>query len=119
MELLKCFCGALAKEDNWESAHGEVFMVFCPECDIAFRSVEGPQAARDGWLKAMEKAASKGKSGWRPIETAPRDESWLIGHWQDSQETATVRFRAWRWENTDGEIVFKPTAWMPLPEVQK
>lgn len=66
MEPLKCFCGTLAKEDYWETEHEYIFMVFCPECDIAFRSTDGSKDARNGWKKAMKKAASE-KSGWQPL----------------------------------------------------
>lgn len=115
-DILKCFCGALAKEDDWESEDGEIFMVFCPESNIAFRSVEGPQAARDGWLKAMEKAASKGKSGWQPIETAPKDGTKIIAFIPRLGVDIIFYTFPGYWVD-DNFYRYSPTHWIPVPDL--
>lgn len=62
--------------------------------------------------------ASEQTTGWRPIETAPRDGTMiLVGRWD--QGLATVYGDHWAedpgcWYDSSG--LFEPTHWMPLPE---
>jgi hypothetical protein len=71
-------------------------------------------------------------SEWQPIETAPKDGSWIIlwakdhlehfGDYPDkSLEYWVARWsnNAWRWYNQDDEVVcndYEMTHWMPLPD---
>jgi hypothetical protein len=72
------------------------------------------------------------ESGWRPIETAPRDGScvdvWVPeagqgyrvadARWQQpiSRWTTHVELGIWGWYALDGKRLTGPTHWRPLPE---
>lgn len=67
---------------------------------------------------------------WRPIETAPKEETVFIGienglvystHWQKyyekwpHEEGGPTYTGGWSAETFDAHIPFRPTHWMPLP----
>ena len=57
---------------------------------------------------------------WQPIETAPRDGTWMLGYWThlegpDECSMSTVRFSDGCFEDDQHEGVNPPTHWMPLP----
>lgn len=72
---------------------------------------------------------------WQPIETAPRDETRIIGlakdgcvyktHWQayydkwPHQEGGPTYRHGWSAETHDSHTPYSPTHWMPLPESPK
>lgn len=61
-------------------------------------------------------------SPWRPIATAPKDGTAILGWW--AGECMIVNWCVFieRWESShDGEDLFmpEPTHWMPLPEGPK
>lgn len=68
--------------------------------------------------------------GWRPIETAPKDGTWVQGLYPDDPWAPvwTVRCQEWRYDGDSGENWYgdhhssdtatdrdRPTAWLPLP----
>lgn len=63
---------------------------------------------------------------WQPIETAPRDGTYILA-WFSIHEHQVVAFYTYtqlgkgRWETKDGWSDFdsEPTHWMPLPEPPK
>jgi len=85
---------------------------------------------RQAILDAVREAMG---SGWQPIETAPRDGTWIIAWdgkgvqpmiWEVGDEDYPKDYRGWcyadhRWGGTlyDGcnEVLTHPTHWMPLP----
>ncbi len=55
---------------------------------------------------------------WQPIETAPRDGTWLLC-WEPGTEVDIMRWYAWsttrgEWQSCEG-IRTEPTHWQPLP----
>ena len=61
-------------------------------------------------------------SPWRPIETAPKDGTAILGWWAGECMIVDWCVVVERWGSThDGENMFKPepTHWMPLPEPPK
>lgn len=58
---------------------------------------------------------------WQPIETAPKDGTNIIVYCPlpGSEYIVTARFiRVWV-DSYEGEDIFNPTHWMPLPEPPK
>lgn len=61
--------------------------------------------------------------GWQPIETAPRDGTWILarGMWARKRYTQAIRFTAGNvgdWTSLYGATI-RPTHWMPLPDPPK
>lgn len=61
------------------------------------------------------------QSLWQPIETAPRDETWVLLWGKDEETPLTAQWRGNNWLTPDGivwseEELYAPTHWMPLPE---
>jgi len=59
---------------------------------------------------------------WMPIETAPKDGTWLLvfGFWYPHGEYSGIALGAYlpaeeMW-TFDGDLMCRPTHWMPLPE---
>jgi hypothetical protein len=63
---------------------------------------------------------------WQPIESAPRDETWLLLYWGDEQpwqvEANGMALGFWSIEGADwfdseaaSNPLLAPTHWMPLP----
>lgn len=76
-------------------------------------------------------------TGWRPIETAPKNGKFMLlyvpsglesgtvtvgAYWKEDQRTASGRFREGHWDGwlgMDADILpswCDPTHWMPLPD---
>lgn len=57
--------------------------------------------------------------GWRPIETAPRDGTWVLAIWSQSPRTieAARVFGSGSWETGGEDGLRTPTHWMPLPSL--
>lgn len=59
--------------------------------------------------------------GWRPIETAPKDETEIVGHDQKTGTSHVTWADRWGdWYDRDSHYYseappFQPTHWMPLP----
>ena len=64
--------------------------------------------------------------GWQPIESAPKDGTWVILY--DAEQYHPVHVRNWRTAETNGRLIsgwwdeysqyrpsFRPTHWKPLP----
>lgn len=83
----------------------------------------------DEWLAANRPApaAQQAPAGWLPIETAPKDETVIVGFWPprvgpvNSGCYATTMFAEGRWCNPEDSDDFyvEPPYWMPLPEIPK
>lgn len=58
---------------------------------------------------------------WQPIETAPKDGSWILGWRQHATRPRLIQFDTdyEEWANEDGEHVYSITHWMPLPTPPK
>lgn len=53
---------------------------------------------------------------WKPIETAPRDATSILGYWSGSLIYGVVSNRGgFLWEYEDSEVS-PPSHWMSLPE---
>lgn len=53
---------------------------------------------------------------WRPIETAPKDGTWVLLSTSPSYVPWVGRFIDSRWKGADGHVVHPvPAHWMPLP----
>lgn len=57
---------------------------------------------------------------WRPIETAPKDATWVLTWDGNSQSVACYEKSAggwyFAWHEYDGPVTIQPTHWQPLPE---
>ncbi len=61
-------------------------------------------------------------SGWKPIESAPKDGRWLLGweadgEFMDAPGYIIMHFNNGAWERDGDEfsLYVEPTHWMPLP----
>lgn len=55
-------------------------------------------------------------SWWRPIETAPKDGTFILAGWRGNPAVNRLHFYHGEW--TDGasnDVYRQPTDWMPLP----
>jgi hypothetical protein len=86
--------------------------------------VEAEVSAALNKLVADEKRheARNAESPWRPIATAPKDGTAILGWWGGECMIVDWCVVVERWSLThDGEDMFspEPTHWMPLPEGPK
>jgi len=80
-------------------------------------------AFRIGWMAGQAAIAAaqavQASPGWQPIETAPKDGSWIValGCYPHSGAPETVRWLEDEWGDGggDGYSLRDPTHWMPLP----
>lgn len=97
--------------------------------DAMRRAVEA-EIAKIKWLDILD-AAIKAPEGWRPIETAPKNESYLLLHVAGYLPTVgrwSIEWEKWLLlEASDlpgdksyldycREFQYAPTHWMPLPD---
>jgi len=54
--------------------------------------------------------------GWKPISTAPKDGTEILGYWARSKVYGLTEWRGDGWIDEEGDPVSDPTHWMPLPE---
>jgi hypothetical protein len=54
------------------------------------------------------------RANWQPIETAPRDSTWILAAMRSGRRTV-VRWGGGVWED-DNRLWRDPTHWMPLPD---
>jgi hypothetical protein len=70
-----------------------------------------------GYLAANEAADAQ---RWRPIETAPKDGTSILGYWMGGQHDCAIHVtKFWRgrwWEPNEDYPQCEPTHWMPLPQ---
>jgi hypothetical protein len=64
-------------------------------------------------------AASHGQERWQPIETAPKDGTWILawlGGIADIADTIQWNYGGW-WNGSNGHVATaaQPTHWRPLP----
>lgn len=70
----------------------------------------------------MEDRSPKGSLGWQPIETAPKDGSWLLGYDRDAETYGGKTHKVIRWKGgwwtqwSEHDGVCNATHWMPLPQ---
>lgn len=58
-------------------------------------------------------------SEWHPIESAPKDGSWILGS-DDSEGVCIVQYLDGDWyQERDDTPLLELTHWMPLPELPK
>lgn len=99
------------------------------ENDLAWHALNyrtaATQHAEQMWqeLEACVKRLNTRTSGWQPIETAPKDGSFILlltpygiiqGHWNDDCWNQNVCDSTY--EMACAVISADPTHWMPLPE---
>jgi hypothetical protein len=61
------------------------------------------------------------ESEWQPIETAPRDGTWVLCMWEEDETpyVAALMYDCDRWYDADGDDYLDPTHWRPLPAPPK
>lgn len=63
--------------------------------------------------RRIRAATVGGEVGWRPIESAPKDSSWILGITQTGRQMV-VRWGGGAWED-DNRLCRDPKYWQPLP----
>lgn len=80
--------------------------------------------AGEGWALARKKAraaiAALSPATWQPIETAPKDGTWVLIHEAHGINTKfsaidVGRYHLGEWQNSDKTRLANATEWMPLP----
>ena len=85
------------------------------EAGLGRRQEPGPRP------ESIAAPIEKREEGWQPIETAPKDGTWIIGVWKNVLGELGVVPVRWgvSWDNqywANGVVVYEPTHWRPLPE---
>lgn len=116
---------AVSKRINGMSQHSDDVITRCARVVVG-AVMSGNVLPRDLVVAVLDEAA---RSGWQPIETAPKDGSWVLltggtveyGWDADQQPPAVVgqaRGQGWQFAWYDsgyyGEYE-KPSHWMPVP----
>lgn len=79
----------------------------------------------DAWLAANPADDGEAVTGWQPIETAPKDGTWVIlftpagvqcGYWGGSYFGRDMAWLQYAHRSDYEEVEGVPTHWMPLPE---
>lgn len=65
------------------------------------------------YLSALTAAGYAVEQGWQPIETAPKDRSWIMTYQPGHGRVRAINIDYWAEE--DGGWNGKPTHWRPLP----
>lgn len=94
---------------------------FDPENDKRPETLADWSAFRGDWVAAAALRALRGGTvgGWQPIDTAPKDGTWIIGcdarghreimHWWDFNQPG-------KWHGARQQEDPEPIVWMPLPD---
>ena len=56
---------------------------------------------------------------WKPIETAPKDETEVIGYHSGMVSIIWFTDGEWCWQDNYLSLLGEPTHWMPLPKPPK
>lgn len=120
--LEPCWC---RKETRWLRVeprldHGQFgcltrgFYVYCGNCGIQGPIGSTERGAIEYWNKSRSSSLSAATGDeWLPIESAPRDSSWILGLTQ-SRRQVVVRWGGGTWED-DNRLCRDPLMWRPLP----
>jgi hypothetical protein len=77
--------------------------------------VLGPDA-----LRQLEEAGLVVVECWQPIETAPKDGTFILACWRSTDLNGdlphVVSYTEGEWRDDYGEEYMEPTHWMPLPD---
>ena len=63
----------------------------------------------DGSVPALQ------NPGWKPIDTAPKDKSWILVWYGEVEEHGLASWADTFWIDWDGDSYGPPTHWQPLP----
>jgi hypothetical protein len=101
MERLVRRCGK-----GWLYRHGEPF--------VAFNGAAAPTLA-----EAIDQIEAL-RAGWQPIETAPKDGTFVLVYWRDPPQDYPPDVLLYSsesgWVDDYGSKYMEPTHWQPLPE---
>lgn len=112
---------------NWEPSANQVQAVKLADWIEANRS-EPAHKYIDGLIAFINAATAQARREaleWQPIETVPKDGTFVLLGWfemegQNSQEVAFWNSRIQRWcqihDSFTDHAAFQPTHWLPLPE---
>lgn len=88
----------------------------CPHCGS-----DGVPA--DDLLTIAYMAGAMRKARWRPIDTAPKDGTAILGLWADHLPSCVMRWDGVKWTFLFGSSVLldvmHPTKWMPITPTKK
>lgn len=80
----------------------------------------GGETVFPSWVEDVRLLCATLPAGWKPIESAPKDGTGILGYWNTGAlhdcNFRAVKFHrgAW-WETNEDYKVSQPTHWMPLP----
>lgn len=76
----------------------------------------------DECVRLLDAADARGREGWQPIETAPKDGTYILGYFPDACDylpqcgiTAIKWIGSYAGWGTRGVCGLSPTHWQPLP----
>lgn len=70
-----------------------------------------------GIIGELEEMVKTLENPLRPIETAPKDGTWILGYIGEHKNYQIMTWGYEAWHNSHWSIV-NPTHWMPLPELE-
>jgi hypothetical protein len=87
----------------------------CKRIDREWAKMRGYIIPADGTSTLHQCAHPPGAAGWQPIETAPKDGSYVLVGWKGSPAVNRLHFRNGDWRDAGSNIFRTPTDWIPLP----
>lgn len=114
----ECTCG------GWDGYKSRPLHQVADDIEAGAHLPTDRQALRDDITARYENTLRSLDDGWRPIESAPKDGTWVLGYWPTVCPQDRINTMQWYVSVFDGSYWMdagnhldwlEPTHWMPLP----